>query len=89
MMENVKLRVGIRANTEACPLKKGLHIHTYLKHSVVKSLSILVKLLPDGQAYLIVPEGAECLYRKLVSILDNNFGLRQVDGNLPSDQINV
>lgn len=78
--------------SKAWPLKNkktGLHVHTYLKHSVVKSLGILVKLLPNCQAHLIVPEGAECIYCKLVSILDNNFGLRQMNGNLPSDQIDV
>lgn len=66
-----------------------IYIQTYPKHPVVKSLSILIKLLPDCKASLIVPEGAERLYRKLGLILDDDFGLRQAGGDLPRDQVDV
>lgn len=50
---------------------------------------MLLKLHPHSVVDLVVPEGAQRLGLKLVAVLHNDFGLMQVDGDLPGSKVDV
>lgn len=62
---------------------------THLDVSVVESLGALIKLHPHSEGQLIIPEGAQCFEIKLVSILDDHFGLGQGDCNFSCSKVNI
>lgn len=50
---------------------------------------MLLELLSHREADVVVPEGAYRLRLKLVSVLDDHFGLMQVGGDLPGGEVDV
>lgn len=60
-----------------------------LDHPVVQSFGVLHILHPHSEHLLIVPEGAQRLGFKLVSILDDHFGLGQLHCDFACGKVNV
>lgn len=62
---------------------------THHDFAVVQGLGLLLKLHPHGVVDLVVPEGAQRLGLEFVAVLHNDFGLMQVDGDLPGSKVDV